>query len=337
MSDESNEPKSESLDADEIAQVAEEVHTQAEQAATPSENPPEQAKVAPTARAFNFRQSVILTDQDNRILRSRQNDFIAYFSAKLSAFFRMEFTAEIQQFASVQYSNFLTTIPSATHITLFSCNPLPGLGILEMSPRIAISIADRLLGGKGVPTNSERSLTDIEIGLVDDVILIILDEWCQIWKSEIEAKPSVVGHEKSAEYLQTASKDSNLYVLTLDIKFGGAIEPMQLAVPFGMLESIIKKIQLSHAKVSTKSSSAKATARITPAHSQIQVPVTAQWPGIDLSIREVAGFRVGDIIEMPASVLQETRLLLNGSPKFSGVVGFEGDSVAIQIVHKTTS
>ena len=332
MSDETNEPQPESLDASDIAQVAEETHS-----AVAEVIPEIKAEVASKARPFNFRQSVILTDQDNRILRARQNDFIAYFSAKLSAFFRMEFTAEIQQFTTVKYSQFVSSIPSATHITLFSCHPLPGVGILEMSPRIAISIADRLLGGKGIPSSTERALTEIEIGLVDDVVIIILEEWCQIWKTEIESRPSIDSHEKSAEYLQTASLDSSVYLLTLDIKFAGAIEPMQIGVPFAMLEAIIKKIQSSHAKASSKLASAKANARVTDAHSLIEVPVTAQWPSIDLSIREVAGFRVGDIIEMPASVLQETCLLLNGSPKFTGVVGFEGDAVAIQIVNKITT
>ena len=37
---------------------------------------------------------------------------------------------------------------------------------------------------------------------------------------------------------------------------------------------------------------------------------------------------------MPATLLQQTRILLNGTPKFVGTVGLDGDHVAVQITRK---
>jgi flagellar motor switch protein FliM len=43
---------------------------------------------------------------------------------------------------------------------------------------------------------------------------------------------------------------------------------------------------------------------------------------------------VGDVIEMKPSLCAETRVLLNGRPKFVGTVGLDTDRVAVQLTAK---
>jgi flagellar motor switch protein FliM len=64
------------------------------------------------------------------------------------------------------------------------------------------------------------------------------------------------------------------------------------------------------------------------------MPVRAEWEAFDLSLREITSLRVGDVIEMPAALLSQTRVLLNGSPKFIGTVGLDTDRVAVQLTRK---
>jgi flagellar motor switch protein FliM len=64
------------------------------------------------------------------------------------------------------------------------------------------------------------------------------------------------------------------------------------------------------------------------------MPVRAEWDALDLSLREVSCLRVGDVIEMPSALMQQTRVLLNGTAKFIGTVGHDSDRVAIQITRK---
>jgi flagellar motor switch protein FliM len=43
---------------------------------------------------------------------------------------------------------------------------------------------------------------------------------------------------------------------------------------------------------------------------------------------------VGDVIEMLPTMCSETRVLLNGTPKFVGTVGLDTDRVAVQLTRK---
>jgi flagellar motor switch protein FliM len=63
----------------------------------------------------------------------------------------------------------------------------------------------------------------------------------------------------------------------------------------------------------------------------VEIPVVAEWPLSDIPLREIAALRVGDVIELPLGVLEQTRVLLNGAPKFIGTVGLEGDQVAVKV------
>src|SRR5438045_3763737 len=81
--------------------------------------------------------------------------------------------------------------------TLFKIEPLAGVGVLDVNPRLALSIVDRLLGGRGLAVNADRLLSEIDIASMEDVIVILLEEWCSVWKTEQELHPMIVGHENN--------------------------------------------------------------------------------------------------------------------------------------------
>jgi len=71
-----------------------------------------------------------------------------------------------------------------------------------------------------------------------------------------------------------------------------------------------------------------------PNFDTIAVPLRAEWDALEVSLREVASLRVGDVIELPSALLTQTRILLNGTPKFIGTVGLDADRTAVQITRK---
>ena len=64
------------------------------------------------------------------------------------------------------------------------------------------------------------------------------------------------------------------------------------------------------------------------------MPVRAEWAAFEVTLREITSLRVGDVFEMPPSIFADTRVLLNGTPKFVGTVGLDTDQVAVQLTRK---
>lgn len=290
-------------------------------------------RTAPKIEAYDFRNPAFLSEVELRRLRLLHEDFIRYLSARLSLFLRMEFGLKMAKLTTLSYAKFTESLPSPTHLCLFKAEPLVGVGILDINPRLALTIADRLLGGRGHSVKAERYLTEIEVALIEDIIIIILEEWCGQWKTEHDLHPLILGHENNGRFLQTSPKDAIVLALTLEVNFGDCSEQMQVGVPYYTIEPLVRAMQARRQK-DTAVSTVERTGSWQKSYDQISMPVRAEWEAFDLTLREITSLRVGDVIEMPASMLAQTRVLLNGSPKFVGTVGLDSDRVAVQLTRK---
>jgi flagellar motor switch protein FliM len=285
---------------------------------------------------YDFRNPAFLSEIELRRLRLVHEDFIRYLSARLSLFLRMEFGLKMAKLTTVNYSKFCESLPSPTHICLFKAEPLTGVSVLDINPRLALTIADRLLGGRGHSVKTERYLTEIEVALMDDVVHMILEEWCHQWKAEQELTPLIVGHENTGRFLQTAPKDAVILAMTLEASFGDCSEQIQIGVPYYTIEPLVRRMQARRAKDANVTTTVEKKASWKESYANIAMPVRAEWDTFEVSLREITDLRVGDVIEMPAEQLRQTNLLLNGVPKFVGTVGVDSEHVAVQLTSRVT-
>lgn len=335
MADEQDKPVTDFLDQNEIDKLlAQTVEAPAKKSVLvgSGSNAANTLKIEP----YDFRNPAFLSEAELRRLRLLHEDFIRYLSARLSLYLRMEFGLKMAKLTTVTYSKFCESLPNPTHLSLFKVEPLTGVGILDVNPRLALTIADRLLGGRGHSVKAERYLTEIEIALIEDVILILLEEWCSQWKTEQELRPSLIGHENNGRFLQTSPKDAIVLALALEVNFGDCSEQIQIGVPYYTIEPVVKKMQARRQKDTAVAQTVK-RAEWQASYDRITVPVRAEWQAFELSVREIASLRVGDVIEMQPTMCSDTRVLLNGTPKFVGTVGLDTDRVAVQLTRKLPS
>jgi flagellar motor switch protein FliM len=282
---------------------------------------------------YDFRNPVFLSEIDLRRLHAIHEEFVRYLSARFSLFLRMEFGLKMSRLTTQAYVKFTEALPSTTHICLFKAEPLVGVGILDVNPRLALSIVDRLLGGRGQADKPDRPLTEIEVGLLEDLVNILLEEWCRQWKSEQNFRPAIIGHEINGQFLQTAPRDAIVLVVTLDATFGDCAEQIQIGIPYYTVEPMIKGMQARRQK-DTAVGVQDRKAIWQKAYDRINVPVRAQWDAFEVTLREITSLRIGDVIEMPSEIFQRTDVLVNGSRKFVGAIGIDDDRVAVQITEK---
>lgn len=193
-----------------------------------------------------------------------------------------------------------------------------------------------MLGGRGHSVKLERYLTEIEIALLEDIINILLEEWCAQWKNEQELHPVILGHENNGRFLQTSPKDAIVLALTLEASFGDCSEQIQIGVPYYTIEPIVRKMQSRRQKDNATASTEKRSQWM-ESFNHIKMPLLAEWEACEVNLREIVNLRVGDIIELPSNLFEETRVLLNGTPKFIGKIGLDGGHAAVQITRKITN
>ena len=281
----------------------------------------------------DFRNPAFLTEAELRRLRILHEDFIRYLAARLALLLRMECSLKMTRLTTLTYAKFTENLPSPTHICLFKAEPLLGVGVLDLNPRLALTLVDRMLGGRGHSVKAERYLTEIETALLEDILNVVLEEWCSQWKGAPELHPQIIGHESNGRFLQTSPRDAVVLALTVEFSFGDCSELIQIGVPFYTIEPLVKALE------SRRHQEAEAPAPTLPpewrtVYEQVQIPVRAEWNLADLPLREIASLHVGDVLELPLGILERTNVLLSGTPKFGGTVGLEGDRVAVTVNRK---
>src|SRR5262245_2383569 len=88
---------------------------------------------------YDFRHPVYLSPTELRRLRIRHEDFIRALAARLSIYLRLEFTLQMSKLQTVTYQKFCEGLPNPTHLSLFKVEPLRGIGILDIHPRLGLT------------------------------------------------------------------------------------------------------------------------------------------------------------------------------------------------------
>lgn len=285
---------------------------------------------ATAIRSHDFHQSGFLAPSELRRIRMRHEQFVSSLAARLAILLRLEVTIQLTKLQIVGYQQFAGNLPSPTHITLFRTDPLKGVGLLVIPPRLGLALVDRLLGGPGQMPDEARDLSEIEVALTDQIATLLLTEWCGHWPELRELHPTLLGHENSSRFLQTAPPDTSMLVLTLETGISGPLESMQLAFPYAKVEPLLR--QLAPALSEPEPSPVRpAKLAWNPEFDELKVNANALWRGLTVSAREVTRLKPGDVLMLAPDCAGKVQLRLGKTPRFLGRPGVCGKKWAVQI------
>lgn len=294
-------------------------------------------KATDAVRNHDFRQSGFLAPSELRRIRLRHEQFVRGIAARLAIFLRVEYTVQLGKLQIVGYQKFIDGLPSPNHITLFKTDPLKGTGLLVIPPRLGLSLVDRLLGGPGQAPNSNRDLSEIEIALIDQVATLLLGEWCTSWPEMREMRPTLLGHENNPKFLQTASGDTAMLVLTLNAGFGEQLEPIHIAFPYATVEPLVRLLAPVGVSVTDTPATRSAKPKWNNELNEVPVPVIAEWEGLKLSAGDITRLKPGDVLMLDPSCAAQVQLRLSHMPKFTGRPGTRAGKWAVELTAPVTT
>jgi flagellar motor switch protein FliM len=282
----------------------------------------------------DFRQPALLSPSELRRLRQRHDDFARSLGGILSNYLRGEFALRVTRLQTAGFQKIMEELSTPTHITLFKAEPLKGIGFLDLPPRLGLTIVERLLGGQGQETPEVRELSDIESALLDEVVALILNQWCSEWRTIQELRPSLLGHETNPRFVQTCAHDTPVLVLTLEATLGDCIESIQMALPFFTIEPIVRQIAELALANREGEAAAVARARWNPEFSQVPVTASAEWHGLELSVRALAALKPGDVLMLAPRASEQVVVSFAQTRKFHGRLGTCGRKWAVELTGK---
>ena len=284
------------------------------------------------AQRFDFRHPVFLSSAEWRKLRMEVEEFVESTGAVLSTYLRLDLGLQLNKLHTLTFGEFTGALPSPTHLTLCKTDPLRGISVVEIRSGIGQAIVDRLLGGPGKGSGTDRNLTEMEIALMDQFVQLVLDEWCKLWRKLQDLRPEILGHENNGKFLQCASNDTLMLGILLDLRMGEAEGQIQLVFPYVPLEPLINKLAQLGAAPAMPSAAATAPApKWTQNLDKVPLTMNAAWPAMKVPTRELLGLKVGSMLDLKAEDAERLELRMGKVVKYRGRLGTRDHKWAIQI------
>ena len=282
---------------------------------------------------FNLRKPSLLTAGELRRLRFRHEEFVRSLAARLSIHLRLEIGVQVVELETSFYPQLIERLLNPTRLALFKVESLEGVGLLEIPPKLGMAFVDRLLGGSGkAVASTPRDLTEIETALLDQIIDVILKEWCGGVASLPQAKAVILDHETNPRFSQITPNDTSVLILALEFHFNDCTEKVHLGLPYPMLQPVIRLLNppLEPKKESTPS--LPTTLKWNPELNSVNVALSVEWDGLAIDARKLVHLKVGDILPVDPGQINNTSVNLANVPKFTGRLGKCGSAWAIELM-----
>jgi flagellar motor switch protein FliM len=287
---------------------------------------------------YDFRNPVFLGEAEMRRLRLLHEEFIHFLEARLALFLRMDFSLTMTKLTTVAYDQAISEVENPSHLVVFKARPMPGVGFIEMSPRLGLTVASSILGGKGQAPRVERYLTQIEVDLIEEFIILVLQEWCSQWNhQEVNSQsyePSILSHEVMASVLQICEHDTIMLSLSMEAQVRGCAGKLGICVPLYMIEEAVRKMQEMRRQESAYNQ-VKAKPAWRKAYEQIELDGEGSINVGRVKVSEIMKtWRPGTVIKLPEEAMQKVDLRLAGKPLFRCEAGVENGRIALNILEK---
>ena len=285
------------------------------------------------SQSHDFRGPKLLSPRELSRLRSDQEAFISALAAQLSLHLRSEFSVKLIRLEILAYQTWAARWVKPSCFTLFKLEPLRGVSVLEIPPRLGLAMVDRLMGGPGSVSNAARELSEIDQALLDQIAQLILGEWCGHWSKLKKLKPVLLGRESHGGFVQAAAPETPMLALAMEARFGDCVEVLRLGFPCSSLDPLIRR--LTPGSKTFTDQIPRPVAQTPPkwnsCFDSVCVPLTAECHGLELTAREVLALKVGDVLPMDPQSFQHVRLRLAELPKFKARLGTLSGHWAVEL------
>lgn len=239
----------------------------------------------------------------------------------LAAYLRVVLELSLASVEQVTYREFLQRIPNVTYLATLRLQPLDTVCAVQMDLAVGFPIIDLLLGGKGNADVQIRPVTDIEEGILENVIGLVARELEANWQPVLEQKIAFDQHWPEAQVHQFLPGNAKVLVLTFALRLPDAEGALHVVLPALAASVFLRKFSQER---SQRRRAPEAEAQLRARLLQCPFQAELRLPSSRVTVRELLALEAGHILaldqpaESPAWLTVAGRQLFWAKPARTG-------------------
>ncbi len=282
------------------------------------------------AHAYNFRRPDRVAKDQLRALRVQHERWARAFAPSLSAYLRTPADVAVVSIEQMSYGECLSSFADPSAFYGIAVASFDDPGAMDVTPAIAFSIVDRLLGGAGTSAVPNRALTDIELKILDRVVTLWLDSLSEAWKATIDTTFAIRNRETEPGLLAIAAPDAAFLVIRFDTRIGDTQGLVSFCLPAAVVESRRGATGANWRQPQQPAISPVERGWIHDNLGRVTVPVS---PFIETRIsgRDVLALQPGDVISLGVAVTDPVDVRVGGVRKLQGRLAARNSRAVVQV------
>lgn len=288
--------------------------------------------VAQKVKVYDFKRPEKFTKEQMRTLQMLHENFARALSTYLATTLRTMVEVKVLSVQQLSYYEFTRSLPIMTVLAVYNIPTWEGRGLLECNPGLIFTMIDRMLGGPGTPPDRTRPLTDIEQGLVQQLMRQVGDLYRDAWRTVADVHFDLDSLETNPLFTQIVSQNETVALVTCSARIGTAEGMMNICLPHLVLEQVMDKLTTrTWYAGQTQPTDGGNVSRLKQRVNQVQIPLQVELGKSTLSLGDLIGLQVGDCIQLETKANGLARVLVGPFPKFMGTVGLSRNRLAVMI------
>ena len=291
---------------------------------------------------YDFRRPNRFSREHVRALQIVNETFARQFTLVLSTALRVSCLVTVTTVRQYGFEEYTRTVPNPSLLAVLSFDPhmkrrqsderkLPGAGVLQLPMGIVMSVVDRLLGGPGGPDQPNRPLSDIEVGLVRQLLQRIVHELIFAFESLTPVNPVVDTLESDPQFLQIAKPSEPVIVSEFSVRIGDQLATSTLCIPFATLQPALDALTNNQMTYRTEEDALAAQA-VELQLNEVPVELSVVFREVTVTSSQLLALGVGDVLPLCHPISQPLAVLADGVHVAAAVPGSHGQRLACRIV-----
>lgn len=255
----------------------------------------------------------------------------------------IEFTSRLRMTTDVTYTGlrqctyaeFVRDLPKPTCAAMVNLSPLKGPSLLHLNLELCFVFMKKLLGGMPDPEMAVRDFTEIERGIVADLVGRFLEMFGKAMSKLVPVETRLSALENNPLYLSGISEGASLLILTFQIKLDSVEGPIQLAMPLSAFGPVREIFDPSDIKESRNSDELRDDRRkILDMVQGSGGELVVQLGHFETNLETILNLSTGDVIDLPQAVEAPLIVQFAGRDAWLGEAGRVGNNRAVKLIQQ---
>lgn len=285
---------------------------------------------------YDFGRPNRISKNQVRTLQNIHESFAEVFGYYLVSKLQTVVSITVSSVDQLFYSEFILSVSNPSCLYVFDIEGTDGSGILEISPQLALTLLDRLLGGQAENQEKSRTITPIEQAVIRGIIEHAFSDLKSAWKTIADLNFRFSRLEMEADFVQIAPASEIVVVISFDVNIGTQTFLLNLCFPTFALEEILA--QLNRQQVTTQATKIseikmKENMGMLTRHLESSyLTVFAELGKTSLSVKEILELKKGDVLKLSKRINEHIEVIIGKKRKLAARPGSVEGKKAVRVL-----